>query len=321
MTINGTDNSELLIGTPADDSINAKKGDDVVWAGDGNDIVNGGDGNDTLYGEQGNDTINGGAGIDTIYGGDGNDSLTGAEGNDILVAGRGDDTLTGGGQADVFKFTFTHSTIAGAGESFTGWLRANGFGSAVDANGEVKDGTTQDFFATKYTAWLNHLVTDLHLGKDVDGDGVVSVGLQQNAETGTPKIEGISDADLATMFSSRESVMLKTGKVQHERWYSDNFGGAPHDTVTSADGHNVVTDFNWGVDKLSFDGLNGLTQAQFDAFFRVSEIDTDSNGVADSTVLELADHSWSVTLTGVVGHSTADFYASIEFSAPAPTPI
>ena len=45
--INGTDNSEIIIGSKKADTINAKGGDDVIFAGSGNDKITGGKGTNT----------------------------------------------------------------------------------------------------------------------------------------------------------------------------------------------------------------------------------------------------------------------------------
>lgn len=54
----GTDASELILGSAADDDIRAGKGDDCILAGDGND---------SLRGDQNNDVCIGGAGTDSFH--------------------------------------------------------------------------------------------------------------------------------------------------------------------------------------------------------------------------------------------------------------
>jgi len=66
------------------------------------DTLIGGSGNDTIYSYEGSDTLEGGAGSDTLYGGADNDTLKGGPGNDILDGGTGKDTLTGGDGKDIF---------------------------------------------------------------------------------------------------------------------------------------------------------------------------------------------------------------------------
>ena len=305
-----------IFGTETNDTLSGAAEDDLIQGGGGSDTISGGDGIDTLFGDYftttgtgeqtpGDDTLSGGAGNDALIGGAGNDMLEGGAGEDVLC---GDDVLMDGGGADTFKFSFTTAS-AGQSESFTDWLAANGSGTAV-SNGELADGTTQSFFSTKYTEWLQHLVRDFGVGVDTNGDGKINVGLNQNDPTGTPQIEGLSSEELADIFSDRENVLIKTGKTTHERYYSDSFtsstGGEA--VVTGLDGQDVIYDFEWGLDKLSFSGLGtDFTLQQFEASFEVTQ-----SGYG--TVLALVDGSWSATLLGMTDvHSEADFYGQIIF--------
>jgi Ca2+-binding RTX toxin-like protein len=72
-----TNASELVLGRPVADNINALDGNDCVLGGGGNDTINGGDGNDVILGGPGNDTLRGWTGDDVLIGGPGNDSFYG----------------------------------------------------------------------------------------------------------------------------------------------------------------------------------------------------------------------------------------------------
>jgi hypothetical protein len=302
--------------TEGDDTLIGTAEDDMIEGAGGSDTISGGDGSDTLFGDYfmtttdvqtpGDDNLSGGAGIDTLLGGAGNDVLDGGADMDVLIGGEG---------ADTFQFSFTTAS-AGQSESFTDWLKANGSGTAV-SSGELADGTTQAFFSTKYTEWLQHLVKDFGLGVDTNGDGQIKVGLNQNDPTGTPQIEGLSSEELADLFSDRESVLIKTGKTTHERYYSDGFTSSTGGEAVPAglDGHDVIYDFEWGSDKLSFSGLGtDFTLDQFEASFQVTLTDYSGDGQIDSTLLALVDGSWSATLWGITDvHSEADFYGQITF--------
>ncbi|MBD3884897.1 hypothetical protein IFO70_24485 [Phormidium tenue FACHB-886] len=125
----GTDDTDLLMGTEATNGISGGAGNDLILTmedqdsaagGDGNDLLNGGSsddvlvgnsGNDRLYGEQGSDrlsgldgqdTLTGGSGNDRLSGGNGNDQLLGETGNDVLSGEAGSDTLTGGNGDDSY---------------------------------------------------------------------------------------------------------------------------------------------------------------------------------------------------------------------------
>lgn len=66
--INGTDNSETLVGTTDADSISGAVGQDTIYGGRGNDTLLGGADNDSLGGAVGSDYLDGGAGNDTLLG-------------------------------------------------------------------------------------------------------------------------------------------------------------------------------------------------------------------------------------------------------------
>ncbi len=60
--------SELVLGRPIDDTINAAGGNDCVLGGGGNDNLSGDAGDDVLIGGPGTDTLSGGPGYDICYG-------------------------------------------------------------------------------------------------------------------------------------------------------------------------------------------------------------------------------------------------------------
>ena len=93
--ITGTDNADVIIGTPGDDVLNGGDSNDVIYGLGGNDTINGGTGSDTIEGGAGADTINGDSGSDTINGGIGNDEIDGGLGDDIINGGNGNDEIDG----------------------------------------------------------------------------------------------------------------------------------------------------------------------------------------------------------------------------------
>lgn len=328
-----TNSNDSYTGTAGDDTVNGLNGNDTLSGGDGNDTLNGGNGSDTLSGDAGNDTLSGGTGADTLSGGTGDDTLAGGgdadtldggagsdtlsgdggndtlsggtgddtlnggTGDDSLTGGAGDDSLTGGSGADVFSYTFE---VTSAGSTFTGWLADQGL--------SVADGvTTQSFFSTHYEAWLEYLVANYGIGSDSDLDGVIEVGLQQNAEFGTPWIEGVSAEDLAALFGGRTELDVITGKTSQTRYYSDSFSSGT--AVTSTDGADVITGFT-GADKLHFNGVANATD--FAQYFTVDASSSTLGGSAYDTVITLnSDPSWSITLVDFAGLNPA---TQIEFS-------
>jgi hypothetical protein len=98
--INGSGQSETLIGVPGQTLIEADKGNDDVYGRSDDDTLIGGDGNDTILGQGGDDYIMGGTGLDTLRGQTGNDELFGGQHHDLLEGGSGNDLLFGGTEND-----------------------------------------------------------------------------------------------------------------------------------------------------------------------------------------------------------------------------
>ena len=247
---------------------------------------------DILQGTELDDTISGLAGNDTLDGLAGNDLLDGGEGDDMLNGGAGNDVLTGGPGADAFHAGFT--AVTAETSTFSAWL-------ADQELDPLADGATQSYLARHYTAWLESLVAQYELGADVDGDGMVSVDLNQNDAEGTPMIEGMTADELAVLFGDRQSVEVQTGKTTHERWFSDSFTFG--EGFTSDAGMDTITDF----DATEGDTVHlaGVTQADFDAYFTVAEMDVNADAELDTVVTLDTDPSWSLTLVGTSGFDPA----------------
>jgi Ca2+-binding RTX toxin-like protein len=100
--IEGTKQSDILLGTTAADDLSGKGAGDVIQGRDDDDIMHGGAGPDSMQGGFGNDNIHGDDGDDAIFAGPNDDYLNGGAGNDELYAQDGDDTLEGGPGANFF---------------------------------------------------------------------------------------------------------------------------------------------------------------------------------------------------------------------------
>jgi Ca2+-binding RTX toxin-like protein len=94
--INGTNGSDILVGSGNNDKIEGLAGTDFLDGRAGDDILEGGDGNDVLLGGQGNDSLEGNKGDDIMIGGNGNDILEWEDGD-------GDDRISGGRGYDVVE--------------------------------------------------------------------------------------------------------------------------------------------------------------------------------------------------------------------------
>jgi Ca2+-binding RTX toxin-like protein len=246
-----------------------------------------------ITGTDGIDNLVGTELADEIIGLAGDDILDGLAGDDSLDGGEGSDLLTGGDGADTFHYGFTTTVEAGASSSFSGWLAEQGLAPLEDGV------TTQGEFSSRYSAWLASVVESFGLGSDVDGDGDVDVDLNQNAATGTPLIEGMAQEDLDALFGDRDSLIVKTGKTTHERWFTDTIALPDETTVTTTAGTDTVTDF----DAAEGDTLHfmGLSAEDFAALFSVVEGDAGGDGTLDTVITSSTDPSFSVTLAGVTG--------------------
>lgn len=123
-----TEGPDVIIGTPAAETIAGGGGDDKICGAGGNDTLIGGPGNDTLIGDAGTDTASyadagsavtvtlnlasqntGGAGIDSLSSIEGlegsayNDTLTGDAAANRIAGGAGSDTINGAGGNDTLS--------------------------------------------------------------------------------------------------------------------------------------------------------------------------------------------------------------------------
>jgi len=355
-TLIGGDGDDTLQGGVGPDLLNGDAGNDTLTGDAGNDTLNGGSGDDWLSGDLGDDTLNGGEGDDFLRGDEGDDTLTGGPGNDQLTGGGGADTFNysftveqAPAKGETFKFTDWLSEKYGkdfgdelpdfeGGHHHHGKHHHNkGFHQEHHGkhhghhdhhykHGDCDDhqpqhwGMSQSFFAKNYGEWLREVVVaDLlaqGLDLDVNGDGKVGIRLNQNDPDGTPRIEGLTDDQLASIFGDRDEVTLRHGHHEHDRWYSNSYTSASSEgettVVNDGDGFDTIVKFEWGVDKLELNGLETLDPTEFESLFKVTEterdIDGDGQGDTIDTTLALADDSWGVTLLDVSGHTLTDFY-------------
>lgn len=103
----------VIVGTPANETLNGSDGPDIIFGMGGNDKLNGKGGNDMLCAPSGNVQLAGGAGADILVSGAGNDKLSGNDGNDMLFAGAGNDTLEGGNGDDWLEGDAGNDTLKG----------------------------------------------------------------------------------------------------------------------------------------------------------------------------------------------------------------
>ena len=229
-----------------------------------------------------------------ITGTSADETLQGTEFDDSIDGMGGNDTLEGLAGADAFHYAFTLTPAASS--TFSGWLAEKGLAPLADGT------TSQSFFAKHYTKWVSSLVKDNDLGTDVDGNGKIKVDINQNDPDGTPIIEGMTQDELTALFGDRLSLDVKTGKKTHERWYSDS-ATLGSDAVTGNGGMDVITDFDAAEGDMVH--MTGITLADFQAMFTITETDVDADTVLDTVITLDTDASWSLTLMGVSGFDPA----------------
>ncbi|CAD5107743.1 peroxidase family protein [Zestomonas carbonaria] len=178
--------SNVLVGTALDDTLQGMEGDDVLIGGAGNDIMIGGAGNDTYEVTEAGDQVieEAGGGIDTVWvylpsytlganvenllyggignfvgtgnelgnlmvGGAGNDVLIGAAGNDVLIGGAGNDIMEGGSGDDTYEVTeIGDQVIELAGQGIdTVWAHVPSYTLGANVENLIYGGTG-NFFGT-----------------------------------------------------------------------------------------------------------------------------------------------------------------------------
>jgi len=177
--------------------------------------------NDTLFGSAFADEIHGGNGADVLFGYGGDDFLFGDAGNDTLIGGAGADVLNGG-------IGFDTASYASATGSVYVNLAAN-TGVYGDAQGDTFSSIEKVIgsnFSDMLVANDAGIVFEGGGGHDfLNGGAGVDV---LNGGTGNDTLEGGRGLDVLT------------GGV-----------GADHFVFNAGDGHDVVTDFQQGIDKIA----------------------------------------------------------------------
>ncbi|WP_212626803.1 retention module-containing protein [Pseudomonas sp. PP3] len=175
-------------------------------------------GNDTLVAGAGDNIINAGDGNDVLTAGNGNNTLHGDAGNDLLFSGTGNDVLDGGIGNDTASYA--HAS-AGVTVNLGQLGPQNTFGAGTDTLTAIENLVGSDF-NDNLTGDNNSNIITGGLGNDIlkgeGGDDFLIGGLGNNTLTGG------SGADTF-------------------QWFKGNSG------------HDVITDFTPGTDKLDLSQL------------------------------------------------------------------
>lgn len=271
-SIDGGTGADTLAGGDGQDSLTGDVGDDLISGQNGADFVFGGAGDDLLHGGADNDTLAGGAGNDTIDGGDGRDLIGAAWGDDVASGGSGNDTIGGGDGADAIYGGFDHDWLSGGAGNDTLWGET-GYDFLDGGPGDdwLNGGPGNDTIAGSFG-------NDFLLGGD--GADIIGSGAGDDlvyGEVGDDQI-GASDGN-DTIDGGLGNDLLSGGNGDDVI-----FGGSGNDTLISGRGNDrmnggagrdefvlngvlpgerdTITDFENGLDLLTFYGIRGATAAE-----------------------------------------------------------
>lgn len=248
---NGTDGEDVLLGLGGDDTLKGGKGQDYIKGGKGNDTISGDKLADELYGEDGNDVISGGSGGDIVSGGRGNDKLRGGAGDDTVLGGQGDDVIRGDGGSDMLYGDKGNDKITGGSKAS---LLYGGEGRDTLKGGRDSDRLWGDDG------------NDILIGNDGNDwlDGGLGKDLLKGGE-GFDVLRGGDDNDKLFGNNGNDSLYsgdgndIENGGDGDDQFYDSEgndkmTGGAGADDFifNNTDfGHDVITDFEFGVDTIN----------------------------------------------------------------------
>jgi Ca2+-binding RTX toxin-like protein len=222
----------------------------VTVTGNGfNNQITGNIGADSLTGGSGADTLTGADGRDRLTGGDGNDLLFGSAGNDTLIGSNNDDILDGGAGAD--RLDGGSGLDAASYQSAAAAVRVDLVSPSVNTGEAVGDvfvsieNLTGSDFGDELRGNNSANVLVGRAGNDVISAGGNADRLKggEGADTlqgqgGNDSLEGESGDDLMSGGASARDYF-----VFHEYGF---------DPLTRSWGHDVISDFEDGLDLLDF---------------------------------------------------------------------
>ncbi len=299
----GTKYDDVFVGSQRADVFYAGKGDDEAGGGDGDDMLVGGDGDDRLDGGAGDDGVYGGDGADVLYGGAGDDDIAGDEGDDALDRGEGDDGVFGGAGDDILKGGDGDDLMAGdAGKDVISGDEGDDALFGGDHDDRLYGGAGDD----ELVGERGDDRLEGGEGKDALYGGADDDSLNGGAgddvlagESGKDRLAGGEGAD--TLYGDGDNDVL-LGEAGDDRLYAGDGndvldGGAGDDLMnggagkdvfqfTFGGGHDVISDFEQGIDIIQLLGFAG----DFD--------DLSIHAVGHDLRVDLSGGAESLTLSG-----------------------
>ncbi|MDB5984436.1 MAG: type secretion target, partial [Pseudomonas sp.] len=220
----------------------------------GGNTIQGTNGDDVLIGGNGNLHLHGGDGNDVLQAGTGNNELFGDNGNDLIYSGPGNDTIDGG--AGNNTVSYEHAT-AGVHVDLSVITAQNTLGAGTDTLTNI-DNVIGSHFNDTLTGGFDNNILSGGLGNDIlngaGGDDILIGGPGNNTLTGGPGNDTF-------------------------KWEQGNTG------------HDLVTDFTLGSDKLDLSQLlqgENSSSASLDDYLHFKVTGTGANVVTTIDVSSTA---------------------------------
>ncbi|XWK90938.1 MAG: choice-of-anchor D domain-containing protein [Phormidium sp.] len=242
--------NNLIIGTPAPDSIAGLENTDTILGAESADILVANQDLDLINGNQGSDSITGNQSAEMLRGGQNNDFITGDNGEDTILGDLGSDTVIGDRGDDViFGDPYEDVDFAGDGKDFLygGQGKDTLFGGA---DNDLVSGNEQSDIV-----YGNKGNDTIYGGQSTD----TIYGGQENDQVFGDKANDVLWGDLGadTLTGGTGDDVFVIGRRNDVTGFQSTGGS----TIAQAD---VITDFGDGLDLIALTG--GLTFDDLDIF-------------------------------------------------------
>lgn len=333
----GNDANDTFTGNGGADDFEGRGGNDTMVGGEGNDTLRGNEGNDSLVGGAGRDNLEGGSGNDILdasgdasdaasqsFGdivspGEGNDTIIGHEqaytttnsgGVDLIYEGlssavtvtfsgtQGSGTATATGKSDTFTFV-DHVEGSDFADTFTG--SAGGSGANNDRESWVGEAGNDTINGNGGTDMVQYYLEGGQRGVFVDLDAGTALDTYGNLDTlvDIEWAQGTSRGDVLGGDAGDNFLNGREGSDFIDMGAGNDWvlGGSGSDLFLYSGGHDVIADFELGVDEIDL-SQTGANMAEIQAVIAAGVESTTAVSGTTSVVLTI-DANNSLTLGGV----------------------